>query len=502
MTRSSSPRGGQRFTGIGAVAACVLALTLAGCGSTVDLGARGTALSGGDGLSTAGPTDTASSASGPSDVTASADPSASETPGVGGTDEPTSGPTSGPEVPGSKPISIGIVLTNTSGAGDSGFSTGESYSEEQVSRAVVTAMNKQGGIGGRQLAPVFAMTDPGASEWSTDFAAACAKLTEDNHVAAVLGYVFNYDPAFETCLTKKNIPHLNTGFNIPDAQELAKHPLHRALSVPTIDHRSMAKLQGAIEDKVLTKASKLMVVYDTCPGSTTSAEKVALPYLKRQGITIASAFQGGCSSGSASTGEAINGVPAAILKARREGVDALTILAGSEGPALAIVAIAAEAQGWHPTYIMSSLANLSALEGQVPPNQLKNVKAWGWMPAQDVRASLQPKKSAGQQRCLDLLATQKVKPTNFGDFTNAYKICAALFAYEAAVNKTQGNTDGPAVIKALDSIGSSFSNPDVLEGATLFGSGRANYAPSKMRAIVYNFTCKCFNYSGPVRPLP
>ncbi len=105
-----------------------------------------------------------------------------------------------------------------------------------------------------QVAILSATSEPGSNP-ENDFAAACARFTQDNHVEAVLGYDFTYYHSFEACLGKRGVPHLSTGFNVADPTELAKVPLFRSLDVPTIDRRGLLKVDNGFADKVLTTAA-------------------------------------------------------------------------------------------------------------------------------------------------------------------------------------------------------------------------------------------------------
>ena len=60
----------------------------------------------------------------------------------------------------------------------------------------------------------------------------------------VLGSSFAYFASFERCLAKAGIPHLTNSSNVADNRELSQFPLLRALIVPPIDTRSIAKLRG------------------------------------------------------------------------------------------------------------------------------------------------------------------------------------------------------------------------------------------------------------------
>ena len=51
-------------------------------------------------------------------------------------------------------------------------------------------------------------------------------------------------------------------------------------------------------------------------------------------------------------------------------------------------------------------------------------------------------------------------------------------------------------------LGTSFSNPDVLDGATLLGPGRANDAPAHYLAVVWDAAAQHVVYRGPSRQMP
>ena len=177
---------------------------LAACGTTVPVSSQATlsgGLNGPDGVqdpTTSQPTTTGSSPVGGSGGTGATATSGSTVTGTTGTAGAvlSTGPTgAGGKV--APPLSIGVVLTATSNAESFGVSFGNTYSERQVDDAIINALNAQGGLAGRKIVPVYAKTDTGSSNWQTDFSAACATFTQDHHVVAVLGYVFNYFSSFE-----------------------------------------------------------------------------------------------------------------------------------------------------------------------------------------------------------------------------------------------------------------------------------------------------------------
>jgi hypothetical protein len=356
--------------------ALVAAVGLVACGSTVNrplertVGASAGGGGGADaGLSGPGPSlSTATSVAGSASSGAGPSPSAGSV-GASGADAGAIGSTlgsgAGASVPGSapshSPIQIGIVRTNVSNAAAFGASLGNTVSETDVDNAVVAGLNAGGGVDGHPIVPVYADTDTGSTSWDANFAAACASFTQDHHVQAVLGYVFNFDPSFESCLAKRNIAHLSTSFNIPDVSTLRHLPLLVALSTPRIERRSREKIDGGLATGVITKASRLGFLLDSCPGTEEAWNQVTKPYILSKGLTIASVQQLGCARGEGDAASEAGQAGNAVLQYRTARVDRLMFDAVSEGPALFVLANAAESQGWHPMYIVSSLANAAVI---------------------------------------------------------------------------------------------------------------------------------------------
>jgi hypothetical protein len=494
------------------LAIAALALT-AGCGSTVQT--AGTAAVSSDG-GLAAPTSSASAAPG-------------AVPGAGGLSVPAAGTGSAPAggssaattgtgvqpgvAPGGSvaangpaalqgPIKIGIVLTKVSNAAEFGVSLGNTYAEKDFDQALINALNKHGGIDGRRIDPIYASTDTATTNWSTDFEAACATFTQDNHVAAVLGYAFDYERNFESCLAKNGIPHLTTAFNVPDNAELSQWPLFWALETPTIDVRSLAKIQGAMRTGVLTSKSKLGVILDSCPGTVHAWTTVIQPYLRRMNINVADVQNFGCGTGdNASEGNEVSQAGNAMVAFRSKGVDRVTFFSVSEGPALLVLSEAAESQHYYPKWIVSSLANLSVLVGQAPRDQLQNVEGYGWLETQDVSPSQYSKPNAAQRRCLSLMKSQGVVPKSAADFSFAYNICEAVFVYEQALVRTGGSSIGTSIIAGVARIGDFLSTLNYA-GESSFTSSRRNNTPRVYRHVVYLDPCSCFKYVGGTMAMP
>jgi hypothetical protein len=400
------------------------------------------------------------------------------------------------------PITVGFLTTDTSNASMYGASNGNTVSESGIDNALINALNKQGGIGGRQIKIVFAHTDTGGSDWAGEFQAACATFTQDNHVDAVLGYAFDYAPAFESCLAQKGIPHLSDSYAVTSDAEMAKYPLYWSLSTPPIEQREMAKYDGAMKTGVLTPSNKLGVILDTCPGNHSAWQGTVLPFLQAHHINVAPPFTIACGTGqNAGLVSTVSSLTNALLRFRSEGVNRISFET-AEGPALLLSSIEAQSQGYHPEWIVSSLAGLATIGGESPIPQMQNVHGFGWVPSLDVLPQYTPAKNAAQRRCLSLLHSQKEYPKAAADYVYAYDACEAVFVYADALKVDGGNTTGTAVSQAIASIGTSFQSTLNLDGRSDFSAARHNDVPMVYKPLNWDGDCHCFRYGSQTYTMP
>lgn len=120
-------------------------------------------------------------------------PADTSTPSSDSTDASgTTGTTSSdPRAPGvtDTEVKVGIMYTDFTDIGPLlGYDQGDI---ETAYNAIIDDINANGGIHGRQIVPVFAPTDPSVTDGP---ATACTKLTEDDDVFVVVGFLFEDSP--------------------------------------------------------------------------------------------------------------------------------------------------------------------------------------------------------------------------------------------------------------------------------------------------------------------
>ncbi|MBV8693108.1 MAG: hypothetical protein JOZ37_06650 [Actinobacteria bacterium] len=395
------------------------------------------------------------------------------------------------------PLEVGFLNTKTGNASAFGLNTGETYAPREVFEALVKAMNAKGGIAGRQLVPVISDTDTASASWDTDFAAACQNFTQDHHVAAVLGYAFGLFASLEGCLAKAGIPHLDGGYAVGDITTFEQYPLFVGTSHLTDDRRYVLQLKGAVDHGLLTKANKVGLLLDDCPEEVRADKRSTQPYIRSAGINVVATAMMSCTAGATDIGAVANQIQGAVLAFRSKGVD--TVVA--EGVPVVVFSAGAESQSWHPRYLLTSTSGGAAIEANVPADQAANMYGFGWFPPADVDSANQPPLTPGQQRCLALLKTQGLAPSQYNDFVSMYTSCEALFLYEAALTATHGNANGRGVVAAIAALGTSYGSVSTLDGRTGFSASRRD-APAEYRPWAWVASCSCFRYSGPAAPLP
>lgn len=487
----------------------LLALSLAACGSTVQVKGQATV---GDGVSTIPGGTTAQGglgavpAAGSGQLGPGGGLAASTTGGTAG--GPTGGSTtggstgaavptgrSGATVASRQPIQIGFIATSVGNAAALGVNAGQSYTDRDGITAIVQEYNAQGGLAGHKIEPVFGDTDTASTNWENEFARACSTFTQDNYVKAVIGYIFVFLPSFENCLAKAKVPHLYGGYQPGDVAAQRAFPTLVSTAHPTVDGFNLAVLEGALASGRLTKRTKLGILLDTCANGDRAYRSSTEPWLKAHGVDY-QYVQMDCAQGSGDASSGAATVSNAELRFSQTGVD--TVFAF--GVALLVFMEDAESQNYHPQYLTG--VGGAALEANAPAAQMVNVHGYGWLPSVDVNPGHQPyPQTAAQKACVAKLVKHGLRPTAYNDFMAAYQLCDGLELYARALERTGGSTEATGIVSALESSMPAFLGAGTYGGRFVVGP-RQRGGASTYRETGWTDSCSCMTYRGPTRPMP
>jgi hypothetical protein len=397
---------------------------------------------------------------------------------------------------GGAPIEIGYLNTGISNAASFGVGTGMSASPQAVFQDLVKYLNSHGGLDGRKIVPVVAQTDTADASWSADYQAACQTFTQDHHVAAVVGYSFAYIPTFEACLAKARVPHITGGYATGDTETFRQYPDLVSTTGITDDRRYLVQVKSAVQQGLLKAGDKLGILIDSCIEETRAYNSVVAPYLKAQRL-VPVLEKESCAQGASDDAAVIAQIQTAVLKFRSQGVNRIV----TEGPPVLVFALEAQAQGWHPLYLLTSASGGASLQGTIPPQQEANIHGAGWMPEVDVAVAHQPSKTAPERRCLAMLKAVGFVPRQYNDFLDAYTTCDGFSLYETALERDGNSTGATQIVSAIEGLGTSWHGASMVDGATSFSATKRD-AASEYRPWGWVASCRCFAYTGAARPLP
>jgi ABC-type branched-subunit amino acid transport system substrate-binding protein len=134
--------------------------------------------------------------------------------------------------------------------------------EQEVTQTFINAINKKGGIDGRQLQAVYMKYTPIGSTGPDQV---CTAFTEDDHVFAVLGNIEDPTGAGQTCVTKQH-DTIMIGHDLTAADTSAAPGL--MLSPDITAERRLNVLLNVLKQRTTLKGKKVAVLAETSTAST------------------------------------------------------------------------------------------------------------------------------------------------------------------------------------------------------------------------------------------
>lgn len=526
-----------------AVIVALLSVTVAACGSTVQL--QGGTLPGtaatdaadvafGDGLDDGLSETTDSSAAiagdqggaagtgagagtGPSGGAASpagggaeSQAGAASAPGSG--NRPGSGPASSPEspsggssVPGltSDTIKLGFEYAGDATQANAAIGANVSSGNARANYdALIKHYNKTGGIAGRKIEPVYyeysAMQDIPPQQQ-----AACAHFTQDRPVFAVL--VLDATEQYVNCLSKAG-----TGtwgyepLTAADDDMFRRYPrfvMPSALSLTKVAELYGPGLQkaGFFEPEAVDKSTTVGLVTFDEPRYRKAAEQAFVPGLQRIGEKLDEYAYVHYAKSTNEVGQLSADISSVVLRFRQAGVDHVTFIEESALIAFTFLQTA-ERQGYRPQYGFNSTSGgqLFIDSGLAEPAQMVNSRLVGWNIQFDVPSKYVENWPARQQ-CLRLYEQAGIQFPDGNSRGVGLLHCAGFSFLRAALDAAPGPTTVASIAQGAERLGTKWVSP--WNRTTRFGPAR-HYGTSRYLTAAYERGCNCFVPNGKIRPIP
>lgn len=485
-----------------------LSVLVAGCGSTVPLGAQSTTgNSNGSPLLNAAPGVSAAPGSDSGGASATDSPSSA---GAGGADAGQLGSGSTPGSLGASggpigsssvnsPLKVGITYVDNSGSSAALGGPSTAYSFKTATEALIKGINASGGLAGRRIVPVTYVFNAQSSDYSVAANAACAKFTQDDRVSVVLDSSFGYTAGFGECLQKAKILHI-TSTSEPDRASSQKDSLHFNTGMTTPERSYSAAVTDLFATGYLSKASKLGVIIEECPSTRTAYDKTIAPLITHLGMKAPLTRTFSCTTGFSSAGSAASAIASEELAFRSAGVDRVMFVSDYEYVAWLFFQNQAAQQTYRPGYVLTSNAQAEALRTSVNEKQRPQIHGVGWVPMSDAAIPAQPV-PAVEQRCIRYAQVGGAAPASQDDRLFVHLQCAEFLLLEAALKRTGGVSTATALADAIRGLGTSFVAPGLVAGRTRYSATRHD-GPDAMRVFGYVVACSCVRYTGPVLNAP
>ena len=367
--------------------------------------------------------------------------------------------------------------------------------------AVIDLVNKQGGIAGREVVPVYAPLDAtSATPADQQLEAACSTWTQDHKVFAIL---FGGRDVVYECAKKAGALELYStvtgGGSIPETYE--RYPNYVDMVGVNLVRLGFVTVNGLATQDYFGEAPKIgMVTWDT-PEYRAGIQKGYIPALKRHGLSLATepAYLTPPQTVQ-QLSEASAQVNSAVLRFSTLGITHVMLLDGAAGLCGAgcmglEFMHRAKAQQYYPRYGFND--NNAPIVGQqqgfYPNDQLRRSMSVGWT---DLDKSFDEgwRVNAVRERCYELMRKNEVDLSNVNAQAQALAACDELW-FMQRISADLGDTPLTVsnVMDVVNAIGSSYQSTSAY-GMNL--SPTQHDGASAVRNMRFVDSCPCFRYTS------
>jgi hypothetical protein len=380
-----------------------------------------------------------------------------------------------------KTITVGIqTFEGFAKAGKAlGVSAGLPTSETpENARRVIDYINKHGGIAGRKVVPVFNDTNiESANSFDSSAQAACSRFTEDNKVFAVVTpEIFDHDTLM-SCLAQHQTPALINSVNIYDQIYANRYPGLFYGTTSVFGDRWAAFIDAIVAKNYLPKAAKIGIVRGTWPEDQRTTQ-ILINRLKSHGLSVVDTVSVDDEVSTPDVAHVLSTMLSIQLRFRAKGI---THVIFEKGPVFPYgFMVAAQSQGYHPHYLLTSQANLDFLQSNASSEQTRNAAGvtFTGLPSHHLENS-------ATRLC------HKIGP-DVGSY------CGPLLLLKAAADKAPALTV-QGLAAGFKALGKKFVSPQTI--ATDFAAHYQN-GGAAMRTFAWDGAHHSFNYTGGIQRVP
>jgi hypothetical protein len=408
-------------------------------------------------------------------------------------------------------ITLGISYYQSAAAanaalGAKGVDTGDPVAGSKV---LINAINKSGGIAGRQVKALFYPIDPQSSTpYATEAQAECTYFTQDHKVFALIDGAPAADA--RACLAKRGVldmrgPIVSAALASNELDAYAS-VLGRAFTamVPSLSQQGWFSPWNRVTASPGTTRAKVGIVTPDSVDDDRAVDGVLIPALRKVGYAPAAGDVIRISEpgGFSDDGATVAAIDNAVLKLNADGVDHVILVDGNGSLSL-LFNNDAYSQNYFPRYGGSSGSAWQVLlsAGDLQPKTLQGAMGIGWQPLFDVpyQHGDGPYSNQARHRCFAMFAAAGMPHTDDATAGGQAEGCDVAFLLGTALHGYTGPVNMSVLLQRVDSLGTSYPLASGFESR--FGPAQhdGNGAYLAMR---FDNGCGCIRYSGTVRTMP
>jgi len=352
-------------------------------------------------------------------------------------------------------------------------------------QALVNWANAHGGLGGYHINPVYYEVNVTDGDFTTQAAAACAALSQDDHAFVSQGAWVDASPQFANCSAQDHMIDIDgSEYPFADSNYSSLGPyLYQAARL-----RPERWVPSYVNDLIgrgfLTPSTKIGLLRLDIPAYTQLDSSVVKPLLASHGMSLTTDIEISDLNGTDDIGAESSQLSSAVLRMKSAGVTRVLFLDAS-GEITYFFGEEAQAEGYHPEYGVSSTEGPEDMVNDGLGDQLTNADGVSWLPGNDVVASDDPG-GAGAKLCEDITNAAGL---NGGTGRDIY--CDTMFFLRAVMASHPALTPA-AFQQAADAVGSSALTSSTY--TTYFAPGIQD-GPSTYRDTAFQASCQCFKYA-------
>ena len=406
-----------------------------------------------------------------------------------------------PNLPGitKSTIKIGVWwVDSTGGCASLGVSSPTANcgsSDEHEITAMGKYINAHGGIAGRHVDVVIYHTTFTGLPFAESYQQACTYFTQDNPVYAVLSQNGIFGESNE-CFAEHHIITLNPQTYPYDSVDYAKYsPYLYSPDHPRANRWVQAYIDGLYNGGFFSGSGvKVGLVRYNFPETTLVTNSVLVPALTAHHLSLTEDAVLTPPASADALGALQTAITTTVLKFKAAGVNRV-IFFTDEGSVDLYWYSVAKSQNYYPRYGLSSNQDIAVFISLAPKGSFKGAMGVGWDPFYDVQVAQDPGATAATELCKSIMNAPKDVPAGRTNYCDSFLFLQTAFAKAVKL----GNITPLGFRNAVNTLGTSFKPTEVFSDN--FGPGLYD-GPSSYRLYHYVEACNCFEYYGPLHPMP